>query len=342
MALPATFYTDSLKYIDNVCDSYVGENVAAVAHVVGPFATTMLTLYVVLWGFASMRGLIKEPVNEFMHRVILIAIVFGIGFNLSNYNTVITNTFLHGPDELVAGLAKSSGATGVVSGLDAMLQQGLDIGGRFWSKAGVLKGDFGLYFVAIFAMAMTIVVTAYAFFLMALSKVALTLLVGIGPVFFIGLLFQATAGFFNSWLRQMANYFLIPVLVVMVNLLIMKLFSRAATSATAITDTTEVAQVFPFLAMGLVCLLALASVLSIAAGLAGGVSLSSFGVGRLGAGLIKHHGGRLGKQIGKPGARSVAWTGKKVARGAWNAYQNRSRNSIRPAKRAAKSLTYKP
>lgn len=342
MAPTTTFYTDNLSYINAVCDSYVGQNVAAVARVIGPFATTMLTLYVVLWGFASIRGLIKEPINEFMHRVITIAIVFGIGFNLANYNTLITNTFLHGPDELVAGLAKSSGQTGVTSGLDAMLQQGVELAGRFWSKAGVLEGDFGMYIVALFVAAMTIVVTAYAFFLMALSKVALTLVLGIGPVYFIGLLFQATAGFFNSWLRQMANYFLVPALVVMVNLLVMKLFANAAKGAAAITDTTEVAQVFPFLSMGLVCLLALASVLSIAAGLAGGVSLSSFGMGRLTGGLIKHHSGKLTKHLGRQGGRAVAWTGKTVARGAWNAYQNRKSNTIRPAKTSTKSLTYKP
>jgi type IV secretion system protein VirB6 len=341
MAAPTTIYTMSLRYINGVCDTYVGQNVAAVAHVVGPFATTMLTLYVVLWGFASMRGVIKEPLSEFMHRVIIIAIVFGIGFNLANYNTLITNTFLHGPDELVGGLAQSSGTTGVVNGLDAMLQQGFDLGGRFWAKAGVLDGDFGMYFVALFVYAITLVVTAYAFFLMALSKVALTVLIGIGPIFFIGLLFQGTRGFFNSWLRQIANYFLVPVLVVMVNLLILNLFKRAANSATAITDTTDVAQVFPFFAMGLVCLLALASVLSIAAGLAGGVSLSSFGMGRLGAGLIKHHGTRLSKQIVQQGGRAVALGGKTVARGAWSAYQSRSRNSIRPAKTATKPLTYK-
>lgn len=332
MVLPSTFYTDGLSYINAVCDSYVGENVAAVARVVGPFATTMLTLYIVLWGFASIRGMIKEPVNEFVHRVIMVAIVFGIGFNVANYNTLITNTFLHGPDELVAGLARSPGSSSVVNGLDAMLQQGLDIGARFWAKAGVLEGDSGMYFVALFAWVMTLVVTAYAFFLMALSKIALTILIGVGPLYFIGLLFQTTSGFFNSWLRQMANYFLVPVLVVMVNLLVMKLFARAAGSAMAITDTTEVAQVFPFLAMGLVCLLALASVLSIAAGLAGGVSLSSFGMGRLTGGLIKHYAGKMGKQLGRQTGRAMAWTGKKAARGAWKAYQNRKRNTIRPAK----------
>jgi type IV secretion system protein VirB6 len=135
-----------------------------------------------------------------------------------------------------------------------------------------------------------------------------------GAIFFLGLLFQATAGFFNSWLRQLANYFLIPVLVVMINLLVMKLFSRAASGAAAMTATTEVSQVFPFFAMGLVCLLALASVLSVASGLAGG--------------LLTKSGFKLGKKVGKQTGRA----GKKIGRGAWNLYQNSKRNTIRPTK----------
>lgn len=341
MAAP-TLYSDSLNYINAVCESYVGENVAAVARVVGPFLTAMLGLYVVLWGFASLRGLVKEPVNEFINRVVKLAAILGIGFNVANYNTLITNTFLRGPDEFVAGLARSPGSTGVVTGLDAMLNDGLALTTRYWAKAGVLDGDFGMYIVAAAVITMTIVVTAFAFFLMALSKVVLTAVVAIGPVFFIGLLFEATAGFFNAWLRQLANYFLVPVLVVMVNLLVMKLFARAASGPAALTSSAEVAEVFPFLAMGLVCLLALASVLSIASGLAGGISLSSFGMGRLTASLLNHKGLKLGKQIGRHGTRPVAWTGKKITRGAWSAYQNRSRNSIRPTRTKTKSLTYKP
>ena len=348
MAAPVTFYTDSLNYINAVCDSYVGENVAAVARVVGPFAFTMLGLYVALWGTAHLRGLIKEPFNDFVNRLFVIVGVFGIGFSLANYNVLLTNTFLHGPDELISGLARSSGSSGVISGLDAMFGQGFDIGARFWAKAGVLDGDFGMYFVALLVWALTIVVTAYAFFLMALSKVAMTAVIGLGPLFFIGLLFGPTAGFFNAWLRQLANYFLVPLLVVMVNLLIMKLFARAADGAAAMTSTTEVSQIFPFMSMGLVSLLALASVLSMASGLAGGVSLSSFGMGRLGAGLLKRSGFRIGQQVGRP----VVNGPMKIARGGWNAYQNRQRNSIRPTatrsastpprKHTPKSLPYKP
>lgn len=97
-------------------------------------------------------------------------------------------------------------------------------------------------------------------------------------------------------------------------------------------STTEVAHVFPFLATGLVCLLALASVLSIAAGLAGGISLSSFGMGRLVGGVLKTMGNKFGKQLIKQTGRSATWAGKKVARAGWSAYQRRKSNSIRPTK----------
>jgi type IV secretion system protein VirB6 len=112
-------------------------------------------------------------------------------------------------------------------------------------------------------------------------------------------------------------------------------------------STTEVAQVFPFFAMGLVSLLALASVLSIAAGLAGGMSLSSFGMGRLTAGLLHRFGVKLGKSSARFGAnagRTLGNGAKKVTRGAWNLYQNRKRNTIQPAKQKTETrlLTYEP
>jgi type IV secretion system protein VirB6 len=343
MAIPvSTFYADNLKYINAVCDSYIAENTAAVARVLGPFLATMLGLYAAIWGVCLVRGLVKEAFNDFISRLLILLVVLAIGYNMANYNTLITNTFLRGPDEFIAGLARTPGQAGVVGALDTLFAQGMEIGARFWAKAGVLDGDFGAYIIAILVWAMTIVVTAYAFALMALSKVALAVLLAVGPLFFLGLLFEATAGYFNAWLRQMANYFLVPIMVVMVNLLILTLFSRAADGATAMTSTTDVAQVFPFMAMGFLSLLALASVLAIAGGLAGGVSLSSFGMGRMGAGLLKQAGSKAGMQtarIAGAGARG----GAKAGRAVWRAAQNRKRNTVTPVRRPApKALPYRP
>ncbi|WP_296948407.1 type IV secretion system protein [uncultured Massilia sp.] len=327
MAAPTNFFTANLQYIEAVCDAYVGEQVAVVARAIEPAAFTFLGVYVVLWGFASMRGLIKEPLMDMAERVLKVSLIFGVGIGLAEYNTIITETFLHGPGELAAAMARSPDTGGFTGGLDTLFSQGFDIGRQFWAKAGLFNGDMGLYFIALAIWTLTIVVTAYGFFLMALSKVALTAILALGSLFILGLLFESTAGYFNSWIRQLSNYFLVPILVMAVNLLVLKLFSRAASDA-AIANAGDVDQIFPFMAMGLVSLLALASVLTIAAGLAGGVSLSSFGAGRLAVGVMQRHAMPLvGKGVDYS-TRPVRYAGRKAWSATQGAYRGRARNSI--------------
>jgi len=330
--VPGTFFADNLKYIERVCDAYVGEQVAAVAQAIAPAAFTLLGVYVLLWGFASMRGAIREPLMDMAERVFKVSLIFGVGIGLAEYNTVITETFLHGPDELAAAMARAPDSTSFAGGLDILLSQGFDIGKQFWDKAGVFNGDTGLYFVALAVWTLIIVVTSYGFFLMALAKVALTAILALGPLFIIGLLFQTTSGYFNSWMRQLSNYFLVPVLVMAVNLLVLKLFSRAA-SAAEIVRAGDVDQIFPFLVMGLVSLLALASVLTIASGLAGGVSLSSFGMGRLAGKLLQHHGQKLIRTGADYSTRPVRYVSRKAWGGTKAAFQARPKNSITHTKR---------
>lgn len=327
----STFFANSLNFVDNVCRMFVGQNVVLVAQAIKPAVISFLGLYVILWGFASMRGMIKQPLFDMIERMVKLSLVLGVGIELAEYNVVITDLFVHGPDQLAELLARQPGSGKVVGGLDVLFSKGFTVGNRFWAKAGLLSGDGGLYFVALAAWAMTLIVTAYAFFLIVLSKVALAILLALGPLFIVSLLFDATAAYFNSWVRQLSNYFLIPVLVVTVNVLIVTLLQRAADTAIIVIGPTQIDQVFPFLAMSLVSLLSLASVLTLASGLAGGISLSSFGAGRLALGMASHYGSKAMKMPmmgAAKGAALGAQGGKKVARAGWNAYQNRKKNSI--------------
>jgi type IV secretion system protein VirB6 len=269
---------------------------------------------------------------DMAERVLKISVVFGVGIGLAEYNTVISTTFLHGPDEMAAAMIRAPASSNFTGALDTLLSEGFDIGKQFWAKAGLLRGDVGLYVVAIAVWTLVILVTAYGFFLMALSKVALTAVLALGPIFIISLLFETTSGYFNSWVRQLSNYFLVPILVMAVNLLVLKLFSRAASDA-AIASAGDIDQIIPFLAMGLISLLALASVLTIAAGLAGGVSLSSFGMGR----LVGHHLFRHGRKLIGKGADYSTRPARYVGRKAWGATKGlsrgRAKNSITHMKR---------
>jgi type IV secretion system protein VirB6 len=326
-----TFFSDNIAYINGVCNAYVGENVTATANAIKPAAFTLLGVYVILWGFASVRGMIREPFHDMAARVVKLSLVFGIGIGLAEYNVLVTDTFINGPDQVAGILAHAPTAGTTIGGLDALWDKGFAVGARFWAKAGMLTGDFGMYLIALAVFTTTIVVTSYAFFLIVLAKVMLSVLVGLGALFILGLLFEPTSGYFNSWLRQMSNYFLVPVLVTSVNLLVMTLFGRAADGANMITATTSVDQVFPFVAMGLISFLALAQILALAAGLAGGVSLSSMGMGRFALNGLKSGGKRIAGGAGKAAfqtAKIASIPARKAASAGWSAYKGRAKNSI--------------
>lgn len=71
----------------------------------------------------------------------------------------------------------------------------------------------------------------YTIFLLALSRIALSVLLALGPLFLALLMFETTKRFFESWIAQMANYAFITILTVMVAALMLTLVSTAAAQA---------------------------------------------------------------------------------------------------------------
>jgi type IV secretion system protein VirB6 len=122
------------------------------------------------------------------------------------------------------------------------------------------------------------VTALYTMFLLSLSRVALSILLALGPLFIAMLLFDSTRRYVEAWIAQLANYALIGVLTVLVEALLLKLVTVAAAQAAAAGPTIQIAHaVRVCLAAGLI-LLVLRQVMPMAAGLARGIALTSFSV----------------------------------------------------------------
>ena len=76
-------------------------------------------------------------------------------------------------------------------------------------------------------------VCVYTLFLMALARVALAVLLAIGPLFIVLLLFDGTKRFFEAWVAQLANYALVGVLAVLVASLLMTVVEAYAVQTAA-------------------------------------------------------------------------------------------------------------
>jgi type IV secretion system protein VirB6 len=112
---------------------------------------------------------------------------------------------------------------------------------------------------------------------LALSQIAVAVLLAVGPVFVTLLLFNTTRRFFESWLAQLANYALVTILVALIGGLLLKVVQSYAATAAAAGNGITVAESVRLCAAAVFIFLILRQVLSIAAGLASGVALSTFG-----------------------------------------------------------------
>ncbi|HFF5988767.1 type IV secretion system protein [Pseudomonas fluorescens] len=281
-------YTQVLTFVDGMTTTFITQNVVNVANAIAPAVNTLLAVYIMFWGYALFRGAgQQEPMMDGLQRILKMVCILYVGFQFAAYNTYVVNTFSVAPLELGNAFFGANDSTTIFGSLDSILVKGFTAGKKFWDQGGILVGDPGMYMVAILVWGQTIIVTAYACFLIVSSKIALAIIMALGPLFIFSLMFQATSDFFSRWIQQLSNYALVIVMTIAANALIMTLYERASTGAAAITSTAQINQLFPFLVTGAISLLCLAQIPSKAAGLAGGVSINSYGAGRLAARMLQ-------------------------------------------------------
>ncbi|RYH15677.1 MAG: type IV secretion system protein, partial [Alcaligenaceae bacterium] len=269
------FFAQFFTWLDSQLSSYVSSHTAQVAAAIEPAAVTLATIYVMIWGYFSLTGRIQEPIWEGVRRILTIGVVLGFGLRLWTYNEIIADTFYKAPEQLARSIV---GTSTVVNAIDKVWFDGSSIAEQLLQKGSILGSDFAFYaagFLVYLIVGLSVVVTA---FLLGLSKVAIAVLLALGPVFIILLLFEATRRFFEAWTAQLANYAFISVLTTLVASLLLKVVRAYAESAAAQGASITIAESIRVCLASALAFLVMRQVMPIAAGLASGVALSSFGV----------------------------------------------------------------
>lgn len=262
-----TFWT----WLNAQLTAYVTDNTARVANALEPAIIALATLYVIGWGYLHLTGRVDEPFQTGLARIIRMTVVIGVSLHLWLYNDVIVDTFYRAPSQLANAVI---GASDPVETIDAIWNRGGEVADVFWHKGGL--GNLGSSIMGAVVWLMVGVLCVYVMFLISLSNIACAVLLAIGPLFIALCLFDGTRRFFEAWIAQLANYALITILSVLVSALLLHVVeSFVAQTAARSTALTMVDALDMLLMSGLVLLL-MRQIMPIAAGLAGGVSLSSF------------------------------------------------------------------
>jgi len=310
------FFATFWSWLNVQLADYIGDKTAQLAQILEPTIVTLATIYVMVWGYLQLTGRIDEPFVTGLKRILLLTVVLGVSLQLWLYNTLLVDTFYQAPAALAAELV---GAASPVATVDAIWESGGQVAGFLWNKGGIFGGDVGFYLAGAAVWVLMGLLCVYAMFLIALSSIAEALLLALGPLFVIMLLFDSTRRFFEAWIAQLATYALVTVLTVLLGALLLQLVDSYAAQTAQRGSAILTVDALDMVLVAVLVFLLLRQVMPLAAGLASGLALSTFGaVSRTvlwGLGRARPLVERVGGLVSEPMAAASAGRGTRVAEG---------------------------
>ncbi len=263
--LPLIF-EPAYQFIDAKLDVFLNERASSViAAVSGPLRAA-LVLYVLLYGVAILRGAISEPVMDFAVRSLKLAFVYLLATTIA-YSTYVTQPLFHGLPDLLTRAISGAGTPDIGMAFDQFFARGVVLAEKI-AKTGSAV-DFAPWILAGLVWVVAALAAALGFGVVLIAKVALALLVALGPIFIACALFEGSRRFFFGWLSQAVNYVVLFALIITVFQLVLSL---AAQQWGAINGADPTTAGLLFMALCLLGGIFFLQTPSIAAGIAGGAS----------------------------------------------------------------------
>jgi len=263
-----TPFTQLYEYFDTAVTEVLATGTARMITIITPLVTTAFGLYVLMIVYSYMRGNsdIIDDMEDWFYRMIGWAAVITYGMNIDQYMTHVAPFVIGLGDDLAAATGASINAP---AALDNMANSYIDAFIKMYNDADGIKATMfavmSIVSVAVFGGAFMCIAIAY----IIIAKVALGVLVAIGPLFIAAALFPATRDLFKNWTQQCLNY------AFMVLLFSFGARIQIALMNTQIPNEMSISSVFNISLMSFVMCLVSLNFPAIAAALAGGVGIST-------------------------------------------------------------------
>ncbi len=315
MATPAsTVVSDFFGQIDTAFVSFFFDAATRLAGAARPAFNSLVTLYVLLWGFSMWRGLIQVPLSDGVMRVIKIVLIGTFVRNAGVYGNHIAQRIYRMPEQFAAVVAPVA-AVPARNAIDRSIDAGLDVVEKFQSAAAMASGfvePLVLHLDALVAFFCVGLLAFYAAALMLLAKIGLSIALALGPIFIAALLFEPTRQLFSAWCNQVLNFLMTFIVASTIVSLGMAFFSVAANSVVASIGSNPPAftQLLKIILVGGAVFITLLQTTAIASGLAGDIQLGTMGA-------VAWATSRGKSVLGAPFSaydRARAWNDRRIAR----------------------------
>lgn len=279
-------FQPAYAFIDGKLDTFLNARASSVMAEVSTPLRTALVLYVLLYGIAILRGSISEPILDFAVRSLKLALIYMLATTVA-YSTFVTDPLFHGlPDSLARAIGGGS-IPDIGSAFDQFFAHATYLAEKIGHTATPI--NLAPWILAAVVYVIGALAAALGFGVVMIAKVALALLIALGPIFVACALFEATRRYFFGWLSQALNYVILFALILTVFQLVLSLVDQQWGQ---IDGGDPITGGMVFIALCLLGAIFFLQTPAIAAGIAGGASvgLADFanaaslrGVGRSGA-----------------------------------------------------------
>jgi type IV secretion system protein VirB6 len=196
--------------IDGVLATYLTGVLGTVMGWAAAIAGVALTLYILIYGLAVVRGETNEPVKEFTWKMVKLGLIISIATGAGAYQSYVQDI----ADGLTIGMASAFLPAGPGAPTPATIWDVLDIFNRESSdlvlKAvakdeGTVFPDLMPYFAAALFSIGNCALLIVAFLVTIFARATQVFVLAIGPLFILCLMWRATARFFDAWLGMLLS-----------------------------------------------------------------------------------------------------------------------------------------
>jgi type IV secretion system protein VirB6 len=175
-----------------------------------PALTILLTIYVALFAFALVTGRSRIGINSMTSRLVTIGLVLTFATSWIAYQSVVWNLATGAPNELAGILTGTPGnATDVFAAkIDVVFQRLNEAAGNGVAPTSTYS-PLGLVWLG------GTLILLGTVGILATSRIALAVLLALGPVFVVMALFPGTRGLFTGWLKGVVLLALAPLFAVL-------------------------------------------------------------------------------------------------------------------------------
>ncbi len=199
--------------MDQQLAHYLSNTAATLCAVVAPVVATGVVIYLILIGYAIIRGEASDSLHSTMWKTVKWSLIAAVALSAGGFNTYIVG----GLNGIESGLFQATtGATNGGQLLDNCLAEYINLFNQLVQN--VKTDGFGVFpNVALCFAILLLAIASLVFFGLAvcvfmLAKVAEVLVIALGPAFIVTLIFPPIQRFADAWLSAALNTVIIKVL----------------------------------------------------------------------------------------------------------------------------------